>query len=151
MDLLGGTSLVVTDGRVNLGRETLLHLAVGNLFGSNDSVLVLAPDIMRRNVTSENGKVDIGDRRNILEQIGSQLDGGVALVVTPGGGLALGGEGRVRVLAAAERAVAVTLTSDDVLVIHMPANIDRMLLCVSKDVAKMPRLESMVLLTRHIL
>lgn len=79
---------------------------------------------MRRNITSENGEVDVGDGGNILEQINSQLDGGVALVVTPGGGLALGGEGRVGVLAAAERAVAVTLTSDDVLVIHVPAIVD---------------------------
>lgn len=135
-DLLGGTSLVVTDGRVDLGRETLLDLAVGNLLGNNDSVLVLEPDIVRRNVTGENGEADVGDGGNILEQIGSELDGGIALVVTPGGGLALGGEGRVRVLAAAERAVAVSLTSDDVLVIHMPAIIDRMFLWLVKTSPK---------------
>lgn len=58
---------MVTDGRVDLGRETLLQLAVGNFLSNDDGVLVLEPDIVRRNITSENGEVDVGDGGNILE------------------------------------------------------------------------------------
>jgi len=119
--ILGGSSFMVSNGRIDLGGQTSLHGAVRDLFNCNDAVLVLQPNIMRRDISCEDRKVGVGDLGDMLEQILSQLDWRIALVVAPGGGSALGCKGRISVLAAAQGSVAVTLRARNVFIIDVPA------------------------------
>lgn len=76
---------------------------------------------MRRHISGQDREADVGDLGDELQQVDTQLDGRVALVVTPAGGLTLGGQGRIGVLATAQRAVAVGLSTRLILVVNVPA------------------------------
>lgn len=77
---------MVSNGGVDLGRQTRLHGAVGEFFNNDNAVLVLRPDIVGRDISCKDGEADIGNLGDVLQQILSQLDWRVTLVITPGGG-----------------------------------------------------------------
>lgn len=76
---------------------------------------------MRWHVSGQDRKANVGDLGDKLQQVDTQLDGRVTLVVSPAGGLTLGGQRRIGVLAAAQGAVTLGLRTSNILVINMPA------------------------------
>lgn len=80
---IGWAGLVVSDGRVDFGSKGG-HDAVGVGGLGDNGLLGLGPDIVRGDIAGQNTKGDVGNGGDVGHHVLAQLDGNIALVVTPG-------------------------------------------------------------------